>query len=80
MRCKHENIKFVETIPAYHMRIFEGDEYFKNNEYGMQCLGVHVQCYQCGLTRIITNKNQDKQPSWVRRRIEILKDKDEWFL
>ena len=60
--------------------IFEGDEYFKNNEYGMECLGVHVQCCQCGLTRIITDKNQNKQPSWVKRRIEILKAKDEWFL
>ena len=78
--CKHEHVKFVETIPAHHMRIFDGDEYFCNNEYGMRQISVHVHCYECGIERVITNNNQSKQPKWITKRIEIMKAKDEWFL
>jgi hypothetical protein len=78
--CKHENVKFVETIPAYHQRIFEGDEYYKNNEYGMEQLSIDVYCSDCNIHRKITDKNQHKQPKWVTKKIQIMKAKDEWFL
>jgi len=76
--CKHENVTFVEVIEAYHQRIFDGKDYFKNNEYGGQ-IKVEVSCDICKITKTITYKSKDNQPKWISERIEIMKTKDEWF-
>lgn len=76
--CKHNNITFVETIEAYHQRIFEGNSYYKNNEYGNR-IRVCVCCDDCGIKKVITYKNKDNQPKWISEKIEIMKSKNEWF-
>jgi len=76
--CKHENVTFVQVIEAYHQRIFNGDEYFCNNEYGGQ-ISVEVNCSKCNLHKKITHKNKDNLPIWIKKKIEIMKVKDEWF-
>ena len=76
--CKHVNVKFVQTIEAYHQRLFEGNEYWKNNEYG-GTIRVNVCCIDCDMVKVITHKNKDKLPKWISIRIEVMKLKDDWF-
>lgn len=77
--CKHDNVTFVETIEAYHQRIFETDTYYKNNEYGGR-IRVRAFCNDCGIAKKITYKNKDKLPKWLSTKIEIMKNNEDWFL
>ena len=76
--CKHQNVTFVETIEAYHQRIFEVDSYYKNNEYGNR-IGVGAICNNCGLSKKITHKNKDKLPKWLSTQIDVMKKQGDWF-
>ena len=77
--CKHENVKFVQTIEAYHQRIFCGDdEYYCNNEYG-GTIRINVECSECGLSKTITHHNEDKQPKWIKDKISIMREGGDWF-
>lgn len=76
--CKHENVTISETIEAYSQRVFTDNEFYCNNEYGNQ-IRVEAYCHDCNKRKIITAKNQSKQPKWIRNRIDILVKADKWF-
>lgn len=76
-KCENHDGKFVETIEAYHQRVFQGKEYFQNNEIGGH-VSLSYNC-DCGIDIQITHRNIDMLPKHIQDKADILKANNDWF-
>lgn len=70
--CLHENITIGEVIEGIHQRIFEGNDYYCNNEFGNK-LYAFYHCAKCGLWEKLDTQNP---PEWIAERVKILQDEN----
>lgn len=66
-RCKHLNVRFIETIAAEHVRTLIDGEVDMNNEYG-NGISREIVCLDCDkIVRFNWHKNY---PKWIDNRLE----------